>query len=258
VRTGRGYFFGVWGAPHLIRSRAPSSARHATRAAAHASEGRHRPSTPIQSPSHLPVRTSALPLTAGCRVSLSQPLIGRNCRWNGLSSTSAMGRIADGDSVKQADGSFLHRCSHSRPGGTFKLCLGATGVIAQADCQRHGRPTTLSRTLNVGTFVAAKRGPMEIVFRPFEPVHNPDEGAVEPAIARRRPFMAGRPKCASDSFRTNLRRPLANVVLLRANAPPSRRALANRRQTKLERRTVPGIAGCPQPSSVGFDDRAAD
>jgi len=40
-------------------------------------------------------------------------------------------------------------------------------------------------------------------------VHNLDEGAVEPAIAQRRPFMAGRPKCASDSFRTNMRRPLA-------------------------------------------------
>jgi hypothetical protein len=36
-------------------------------------------------------------------------VIGLSRHWDGLGSTSAMWQIADGDSVKQADGSFLHR-----------------------------------------------------------------------------------------------------------------------------------------------------
>jgi hypothetical protein len=34
---------------------------------------------------------------------------GLSRHWDGLGSTSAMRQIADGDSVKQADGGFLHR-----------------------------------------------------------------------------------------------------------------------------------------------------
>jgi hypothetical protein len=52
-------------------------------------------------------------------------------------------------------------------------------------------------------------------------------------------------------------RRIANCCPASREVSPSR-ALANRRQTKLESRTVPGITGCRQLSSVGFDDRAAD
>jgi hypothetical protein len=38
---------------------------------------------------------------------VGQQVIGQSCRWEGLGSTSAMGTTADGDGVKQADGSFL-------------------------------------------------------------------------------------------------------------------------------------------------------
>jgi hypothetical protein len=62
---------------------------------------------------------------------------------------------------------------------------------------------------------------------------------------------------APDVPQASAREAQACVDLAVAKSPPSR-ALANRRQTKLESGTVPGIAGCPQLSCVIFDDRAAD
>jgi hypothetical protein len=41
------------------------------------------------------------------------PLLGLSRHWDGLGSTSAMWQVADGDSVKQADGGILHRRTHT-------------------------------------------------------------------------------------------------------------------------------------------------
>jgi hypothetical protein len=49
------------------------------------------------------------PVTGHPIVRDERSFIGLSRHWDGLGSTSAMWQIADGDSGKQADGSFLHR-----------------------------------------------------------------------------------------------------------------------------------------------------